>query len=45
MTRLRQQMLEELQRRNYSQGTIATYLRTIEDFAHAQREIYPRICG
>ena len=34
MTRLRQQMLEELQRRNYSQGTIATYLRTIEDFAH-----------
>jgi hypothetical protein len=26
-------MLEELQRRNYSQTTIATYLRVVEDFA------------
>ena len=33
MTRLRQQMLEELQRRNYSQCTITTYLRTIQDLA------------
>jgi site-specific recombinase XerD len=33
MTQLRQQMLEELQRRNYSQGTIDNYLRTVEDFA------------
>jgi integrase/recombinase XerD len=33
MTQLRQQMLEELQRRNYSAGTIATYLRTIQDLA------------
>ena len=33
MTQLRQKTLEELQRRNYSQGTIATYLRTIEDLA------------
>ncbi len=31
MTRLRQQMLGGLQRRNYPQGTIATYLRTIQD--------------
>lgn len=33
MTQLRQQMLEELQRRNYSQATIANYLRTVEQFA------------
>ncbi len=33
MTQLRQKMLEELQRRNYSQGTIATYLRVVESFA------------
>lgn len=33
MTRLRQQMLEELQRRNYSQSTIANYLRAVEKFA------------
>jgi len=26
-------MLKELQRRNYSQGTIATYLRTVQDLA------------
>jgi integrase/recombinase XerD len=33
MTRLRQQMLEELQRRNYSQSTISNYLRSVEQFA------------
>jgi hypothetical protein len=26
-------MLEELERRNYSQNTVRTYLMTIEDFA------------
>jgi integrase/recombinase XerD len=33
MTRLRKMMLEELQRRNYSQHTTRYYLRTVEDFA------------
>ena len=33
MTRLRQMMLEELERRNYSQGTIRCYLRAVTDFA------------
>ena len=33
MTHLRKTMLEELQRRNYSQTTITTYLRVVEDFA------------
>ena len=33
MTRLRQMMLEELQRRNYSRGTIRCYLRAVADFA------------
>ena len=33
MTHLRKLMLEELERRNYSQSTVRTYVRTIEDFA------------
>ena len=33
MTRLRKMMLEERQRRNYSQSTTTTYIRTVEDFA------------
>ncbi len=33
MTHLRKMMLEELQRRNYSQSTTTTYIRTVEDFA------------
>ena len=33
MTQLRQLMLDELQRRNYSQNTVRTYIHAIEDFA------------
>src|SRR3974377_711559 len=33
MTHLRKMMLEELERRNYSQSTTRTYLQTMEDFA------------
>jgi integrase/recombinase XerD len=33
MTQLRQKMLEELQRRNYSHRTVKTYVRIIGDFA------------
>jgi integrase/recombinase XerD len=33
VTHLRKLMLEELERRNYSQSTVRTYLMTIEDFA------------
>ncbi len=38
MTQLRKIMLEELQRRNYSQTTVKSYLRIVEAFAkHYQR--------
>ncbi len=33
MTHLRQKMLDELQRRNYSQNTVNTYLHAVEDFS------------
>jgi integrase/recombinase XerD len=33
VTHLRKMMLEELQRRNYAQHTIRSYIRTVEDFA------------
>jgi len=33
VTRLRKTMLEELERRNFSQSTTRTYIRTVEDFA------------
>ena len=33
MTHLRKMMLEELERRNYTENTTRAYIRTIEDFA------------
>src|SRR6201984_38938 len=33
MTRLRKMMLEELERRNYSEATQRCYIRTVEDFS------------
>jgi integrase/recombinase XerD len=33
VTQLRKMMLEELQRRNYSENTTRCYIRTVEDFS------------
>jgi integrase/recombinase XerD len=33
MTQLRQRMIEELQRRNYSQATIGSYIFSVKDYA------------
>ena len=33
VTRLRKMMLEELERRNYSEATTRCYIRTVEDFS------------
>jgi hypothetical protein len=33
VTRLRKLMLDELQRRNYAQNTVRTYIKAVEDFA------------
>jgi integrase/recombinase XerD len=33
VTRLRKLMLDELQRRNYAQNTVRTYVKAVEDFA------------
>ncbi len=39
MTHLRKMMLEELERRNFAQTTISSYIRTIEDFARYFRRL------
>jgi site-specific recombinase XerD len=43
MTRLRRQMLEELERRNYSVSTIRCYLDAVEDFALYHRRSPDRL--
>ena len=42
MTHLRKLMLEELERRNYSQSTARAYLMTIEDLARGDRTGFQR---
>jgi integrase/recombinase XerD len=37
VTRLRQMMLDELQRRNYSPSRVRTYIHAIEEFARCFR--------
>ena len=41
MTHLRKMMLEELQRRNYSQHTIRYYIRKVVDFSRFRSKIQP----
>jgi len=43
MTRLRKMILEELQRRNFSEDTIRHYIRTVEDFRQRKIAGYPAI--
>ncbi len=45
MTRLRKMMLEELERRNYSETTTRYYLRTVEDFAQDDSSAPPDRLG
>jgi site-specific recombinase XerD len=35
VTHLRKMMLEELQRRNYAETTISSYIRIVEDFSRS----------
>ena len=42
MTRLRQQMLDELERRNYSANTVRVYIRTFEDCG-IDKPVHPHI--
>jgi integrase/recombinase XerD len=43
VTHLRKMMLEELQRRNYTENTTRSYLRTVEDFARRFRRSPDRL--
>ena len=43
MTHLRKMMLEELQRRNYTENTTRSYIRTVEDFARRFRRPSDRL--
>ena len=44
MTRLRKMMLEELQRRNYAETTINSYIRIVEDFSRRFQCPPDRLC-
>jgi len=48
MTRLRQRMLEELQRRNYTQATIDAYIFAVQEFSSfsggLRKDWEPSIC-
>jgi hypothetical protein len=51
VTRLRKMMLEELQRRNYSENTIRYYIRAVEESArrislatYHGKNLYPAPC-
>jgi len=41
VTRLRQMMLDELQRRNYAPSTIRGYIHSVEDFARYFSRVSP----
>ena len=43
MTHLRKMMLEELQRRNYAETTISSYIRIVEDFSRRFRRSPDRL--